>query len=432
MGTASFPNRQVTSIARPVNAANMASSAPSDAPRGAPIPFSEFVAIVAALMAMGAFGIDMMLPALPDIAQSLHVTVANHRQFVITVFGAGYGIGQLFHGPLVDRFGRRRMMIGSLAAYAALNVLAAISASFPLLLAARFFGGTAIAGSRIGMIAMVRDCFAGRAMAQIMSLAFMVFMAIPIIAPGLGAGILLFGNWRTIFWIIAGLALIVMVWVAIRIPETMLPEDRREIRLPAILAGWRATLSDRLSLGYTLATTALTACLYGYLGSIEQIMADGFGRPHLLIVIFALSAGMMMIGNMTNARLVMRIGTRRLSHGAVCAMIVVSAIHLAIALTGHETIITFAVLQALTFAAFSLSSANFSAMAMERMGHIAGTAASVQGFISLTFGSAIGTMIGQAFDGTTRPLTAGFLVAAVIAISLAFITERGRLFRPLA
>ncbi|MFT3977553.1 MAG: multidrug effflux MFS transporter [Sphingomonas bacterium] len=409
----------------------MATSQPPEASRGAPIPFGEFVALIAALMAMGALGIDTMLPALPDIGNALHVANPNHRQFVITVFGAGFGIGHIFHGPLVDRFGRRKMLIGALSFYAFVNVLAAVSASYPLLLASRFLGGTAVAGSRVATIAMVRDCFAGRAMAKIMSLAFMVFMAVPIVAPAFGSAILLIGTWRTIFWIVTGLAVAVMLWVAARMPETMAPEDRRDIHVPTIAAAWRAALTDRMSLGYTLAGTGMTASLYGYLGSIEQVVADAFHAPRALMVVFATSAAMMMMGNMMNARLVMRIGTRRLSHGAVCVMIAVTGLHLLIAALGHETLLIFGIFQALTLTTFALSSANFSAMAMERMGHIAGTASSVQGFISLTFGSMIGSLIGQAFDGTTRPLTAGFFIAAVLALLLAFVTERGRLFHPL-
>lgn len=416
---------------RPIgNAALMAASSPSDAPRGAPIPFGEFVALVAALMAMGALGIDTMLPALPDIGHSLHVANPNNRQFVITIFGIGFGIGQIFHGPLVDRYGRRRMLIGALTAYALMNVLAAISASFPLLLASRFVGGVAIAGARVATVAMVRDCYAGRAMAQIMSLAVMVFMAVPIIAPAFGTAILMIGTWRTMFWIVAGLALLVMTWVAMRMPETMLPEDRREIRVSTILSGWRTTFADRHSLGYTLATTALTAALYGYLGSIEQIMADTFGSPKLLMVIFGTSAGMMLVANLFNARLVMRLGTRRISHTAICVMILVTALHLGIAATGHETVVIFATLQAITLGCFALSSSNFSAMAMEKMGHIAGMASSAQGFVSLTFGSALGSLIGHAYNGTTIPLVASFMIAAVISLALAAVTERGRLFRP--
>ena len=400
------------------------------ADRGAPLAPVEFIALVASLMAMVALGIDTMLPALPAIGRALDVSDANNRQFVITVFGAGFGVAHLIHGPVTDRFGRRRVLIVSLVAYIAMNILAAIARDFTLLLVTRFLGGAAVAATRVATIAMVRDCYSGRAMARVMSLTFMVFMAIPVIAPALGAAILLFGDWRTIFWIIAGAALAVLGWIVRRLPETLDPADRRAIEIAPILAGWRQTLRDRQSIGYTLAGAALTAALYGYLGSIEQVMADTFGRPRLLVVIFATSAGLMAVANLMNARAVMRLGTRRLSHGAVAAMIVTSGLHLAIGLSGHETLLVFAVLQALTMAGFALASANFGAMAMEHMGHIAGTASSVQGFLAITFGALGGMVIGQAFDGTTAPLTAGFLAAALFALAMSAVVERGRLFRP--
>lgn len=398
------------------------------ADRGAPIPTREFIAIIASLMAMAALGIDTMLPALPDIGRALGVANANDRQYVITVFGVGFGIAQLIHGPLTDRFGRRRVLLVALLLYAAANVLAAVAQSFPLLLAARFFGGTCVAASRVATVAMVRDCFSGRSMARIMSLAFMVFMAVPVAAPALGAVILWVGDWRTIFWIIALSALLLAAWIALRLPETQHPEDRRPIELGAIVTGWRQTLGDRLSLGYTVAAAGLTGALYGYLGSIEQIMADTFGRPRLLIVVFATTAATMAIANLVNSRLVMRLGMRRLGHAAVAALAAISAVHLAVVLAGQETVWTFGIVQALTLACFALATSNFSSLAMERMGHIAGTASSVQGFLAVTLGSTLGMVIGTAYDGTTAPLTLGFLAAALLALVAAAMTERGRLF----
>lgn len=422
-------DRADSAIASPYGTPMLPADAPPSPDRGAPIPMREFIAIVAALMAMAALGIDTMLPALPDIGGDLDVTNPNNRQFVITVFGAGFGIAQLVHGPLADRYGRRRLLLVALVAYAATNVLAAIAGSFTLLLAARFLGGACVAASRVATVAMVRDCYSGRAMARIMSLAFMVFMAVPVAAPALGAAILWFGDWRLIFWAIGGAALLLAGWIALRLPETQHPEDRRPIEARAILAGWRATLADRLSLGYTLAAAALTGAMYGYLGSIEQIMADTFGRPHLLIVVFATTAGTMAVANLVNSRLVMRLGMRRLGHGAVAMLALASALHLALVLAGHETLVTFGVAQALTLACFALSTSNFSSLAMERMGHIAGTASSVQGFLAVTLGSAIGAMIGYAYDGTTAPLTLAFLTAGLVALAAAAVTERGRLFR---
>ncbi|MBB3475672.1 multidrug effflux MFS transporter [Sphingomonas sp. BK345] len=400
-------------------------AAPVAAP---PIPLPEFVALIAALMALTALGIDSMLPALPTIGAALGAPGANERQYVIGAFLIAFGAGQLLHGPLADRFGRRRSLLAALAVYAVANALCAMAGSFALLLAARIIAGLAIAAARVTTVAIVRDCFEGRAMARVMSMTFIVFMIVPVLAPGFGTIVLLFGGWRDIFWAVGGATLLVLAWFALRMPETLHAEDRHPFSLARLASGWKLTLSDRWSLGYTLAATALMGALYGYINSIQQVMADVFGRPRLLLLIFATTAGTMAVANLANARLVMRVGTRRLGHAAVVTLILVAGLHLLLALSGHETLVGFAVLQAVAMGCFGLSSSNFSAMAMEKMGHIAGTASSVQGFTSVTVGAAIGAMIGQHFDGTTVPLNAGFLFAGVAALAIVLVTERGRLF----
>lgn len=397
---------------------------------GAPIGFVEFVALVATMMALVALGIDSMLPALPAIGRSLGVASANARQFIVTAFVVGFGVAQLVHGPLADRFGRRRVLICSLAFYVVANIACATASSFALFLIARTTGGMAIAATRVAIVAIVRDCYHGRAMARVMSIVFMVFMAAPVLAPTFGQTVLLFGNWRAIFWTVAAVTLAVLVWFAWRMPETQHVEDRQSLAIARVAQGWRTTVLDRWSLGYTLATTALMGALYGYLNSIQQIMFDVFHRPALLAVIFATTAGTMAAANLLNARLVMRVGTRRISHGAVVGLVVLAAVHLALLASGHETLVAFAILQALTMGCFGLATSNFSAMAMENMGHIAGTASSVQGFASVTIGAAIGVVIGQAFDGSAAPLIAGFLVMGLVSLVTIAITERGRLFRP--
>lgn len=402
----------------------------AEAMRGAPIGFVEFVALVAALMSLTALGIDSMLPALSAIGTSLGITGANSRQFIVTAFVIGFGVAQLVHGPLADRYGRRTVLLWSLGLYAVANVACAAAGSFVLLLVARAAGGAVIAAARVATIALVRDCYHGRAMARVMSIAFMVFMIVPILAPTFGWAVLQFGNWRAIFGVIAVLTLGIMAWFWMRMPETLEPDNVLPITPQRILADWRQTLGDRLSLGYTLAATALMGSLYGYLNSIQQIMADVFHRPNLLALIFATTSVTMAVANLMNSRVVMRLGTRLISHGSLCALVVVSIIHLAAILIGWESLVSFAVFQALTLGCFGLAVSNFSAMAMENMGRIAGTASSVQGFVSVTAGAVIGAMIGQAFNGTTVPLVAGFLLAGLVALAFVALTERGRLFRP--
>lgn len=403
---------------------------PTPTPQGAPIGFVEFTAMVAALMALGALGIDTMLPALPAIGEALGVADENRRQFVITAFLLGFGVGQLLHGPLADRYGRRPVLVIALLAYAAANLVCAVSDSFAALLAARVLGGMAGAATRVVPVAIVRDRFEGRAMARVMSTAFIMFMIVPVLAPTLGAGLLLVSDWRFIFAVIAGLAVAVAAWFWVRMPETQHPGDRLPLSPARIVGGWHATVTDRLSLGYMLAAGAMQGGIYGYLNSIGQVVGDSFGRPGLLPLVFALTAGAITLSNFANARFVMQFGQRLLSHAAVCAVLLIATLHLIAYHAGLETLTVFIVLQALTLACFGLIGTNFSTMAMQNMGHIAGTASSVQGFASVMLGSLIGLWIGQAFDGTPAPMIAGFIAVSVLALGLAALTERGRLFQP--
>ncbi|AIT07030.1 major facilitator transporter [Sphingomonas taxi] len=419
----------------PTSAPALDGAAPAPAPHvagepaGAPIGFVEFVALVAALMSLAALGIDSMLPALPAIGRSLGIATENQRQFIVTAFVLGFGIAQLAHGPLADRFGRRTVLLWAIGGYVIANIACAVSASFVLLLAARVFGGAMVAATRVATVAMVRDCYHGRPMARVMSIAFMVFMIVPVLAPAFGQTVLLFANWRGIFWVVAGLSLVIWTWFFVRMPETLHADAQQPLSVRRVAGGWKQTLSDRWSLGYTLASTSLMGAHYGYLNSVQQIMFDTFKHPQLLAVMFAVTAALMAGANLTNARLVMRLGTRLISHSAVIGLVVLSAIHLAVALAGYETLVGFVILQALTMGCFGLATSNFSSMAMENMGGIAGTASSVQGFTSVTFGAVIGVVIGQAFDGSTAPLAAGFLICGVVALGVVAVTERGRLFR---
>jgi DHA1 family bicyclomycin/chloramphenicol resistance-like MFS transporter len=394
-----------------------------------PFGFREFVVMVASLMALGAMGVDAMLPALPEIGARLGVATENERQFVISIYLIGMGTGQLVHGPLADRFGRRPVMAAALLIYAVCNAVAAMSGSFELLLAARLSGGFAVAATRVVTVAIVRDCYAGRPMARVMSLVLIVFMIAPVLAPTLGQFILFFGSWRLIFAVIATLTAIVLAWFWYRMPETLAGE-RTPFSVRDLLGRYRTTLTDRSSLGYMLAATALQGALFGYVTSIQQIVTSVFDAAPELNLVFAGTAGMMALANLLNSRVVMRLGSRFLSHGAVATLIVLAMANLAIRAWGGENLLVFVLFQALTMGCFGLANANFSAMAMENMGAIAGTASSVQGFCTVTFGAIVGTLIGQSFEGTTVPLHLGFLCCGVVSLAIVAITERGRLFRP--
>jgi len=395
----------------------------------APIRFAEFVALIAALMAVGALGIDTMLPAFPQFARDLNATPADLPLIIVT-FSTGFGIAQIFHGPLADRFGRRPVLIGALAWYVVMNLLCALAGSLDLLLLARVLAGLGIAATRVVTIALIRDCYSGRAMARVTSLAVMTFMVFPIIAPSLGQLILALGSWRLIFNMVAVVSALVAAWFILRMPETLAPENRVPLEWSRLIANWRFTLADRQSLGYAAAVIGLQGALFGYITSIQPIVSTVFGRPDMLGLVFASCAVLMMCGNLLNSRIVMWLGMRRISHGAMLVLILAASVSLAVEHLGWETLWSFVAIQAVTMMCFGLAASNCSAMAMANMGAIAGTASSLQGFVITTGGAVIGGLIGRAFDGTTTPLHIGFLTAGIVALALAAIVERGRLFRP--
>lgn len=403
---------------------------PGEAANRSPIPMGEFVALIASIMALTALGIDSMLPALPAISDELGVTQPNHRQYVITAFMLGFAVAQLFHGPLADRFGRKPVIALALAFYVVTNAVAAFSGSFELLLLARAASGAAVAAGRVVTIALVRDCFQGRAMARVMSLAFMTFMIVPVLAPAWGQlMVIIFGSWRLIFGGIAIIAALVLIWFTTRMPETLASDAVQPLDLRAIWRGYGKMFRDRWAVGYTFATTAISGCFFSFIGSIQQIVYDVFGRPELLSAVFASVAGLMALGSFLNSRLVMRFGMRFLSHFALVLTTLLAVTHLVVILLGGENLWVFIALQAPMMAAMGLANSNFSAMAMENMGEIAGTASSLQGFIATMGAAVLGAVIGQAFDGTTVPLYLGFTLLGFTALAIVFVTERGKLFR---
>lgn len=393
------------------------------------IGFREFVAFVAALMAINALGIDSMLPALPEMGRSLGIPNENQRQWIIAAFVFGFGGAQLFYGPLADRFGRKPVLIGSIGLFVVTSIMAAFADSFATMIAARVLQGVSSASSRVLATSIVRDCYSGRRMAKVMSMAFIIFLGVPILAPTIGQLILFVAPWPWIFIFLAGFGAIVVVWAALRLPETLHPDNRRAIAPRELLDAARTVLTNRTSLGYTLASTLLFGSLLGFINSSQQIFTDAFRAPHLFTTVFALIAGMMGVGSYFNSRIVERLGMRRVSHSALIAFITITGTHLLVAANGFETIWSFALFQSMTMASFALAGSNFGSMAMEPVGHIAGTASSIQGFVSTMGGAAIGLLIGQSFDGTTVPVAAGFMAVGIVALIVVLITERGRLFR---
>lgn len=404
-------------------------ASPSSAQPHPGLGFRAFVFTIALLMALNALAIDAMLPALPQIGADLGVLADNDRQWVVTAYLLGFGGAQIVYGPLADRFGRKPLLLIGLVIYTVFGLLAALAPTFESLLAARVIQGIGAASLRVLAVSVVRDCYSGRTMARVMSLAFIVFLAVPIVAPSIGQLVLIFAEWRGIFLVLGAAGAAALVWCVFKLPETLHPEYRLPIRMGRIAAGFRETLTQRQAAGYMLAMMMITGALFGFINSAQQIFADTFGRPGVFPVAFAGIAGAIAVTSIVNARLVERLGMRFLSHVALFGFIGVAVLHTVIAALGHEAMWSFIALQAATMGFFGLIPGNFGAMAMQPLGHIAGTASSAQGLVTTVGGALIGFFIGQHYDGTTVPMSLGFVVCGVGALIFVLWAEKGRLFK---
>ena len=384
--------------------------------------------MLAALMALNSFAIDAMIPALPEIGQQLGVANANDTQLVVVAYFLGFGATQLIWGPLADRFGRRPILGAGITLYAAFALVCAMATTFPLLIAARVLQGASAAVTRVLVVAMVRDLFEGEEMARVMSLTFMVFMVMPVLAPSIGQAILLVAPWRAIFVVLAGYGLMMLAWSMVRLPETLHPEHRRSLKWRDIAAAAWTTMSEPQSRGYTLAMMLASGALVAYISSIQQIVAQAFGRPAAIGAVFAAIAAPMALASWTNSRVVGTFGLRRVGHSGVAAFAAVTIVHAVIGWTGRESLPLFVILQASAMIAFAFCSANLSTLAMEHMGRIAGTAASMQGVVATIGGGLIGFAIGRAFDGTAQPFLWGMAACATGAFVAILLTEPKRLF----
>jgi MFS transporter, DHA1 family, multidrug resistance protein len=392
------------------------------------IGFTEFVVLAAATMSTQAIAIDAILPAFPVIVQALQVENPNHGQWLVTTYMAGLGCGQLFWGLMSDRFGRRRILIGGLSLYVIAALICSLAGSFQTLLAWRFVHGLAAACVTVTR-SVIRDLYSGRDMARVMSLTFVVFLMVPMLAPSLGQAILLLAPWRYIFVVFACFAAVVATWGFLRLPETLHPEYRLTLDFKSISSAARLVLGTRSSMFYTLAMTVMFGSLMAYVAMVQQIFADVFHRASWMPSMFALCAISMGMAAFLNSRIVQRLGMRLISHTALLAFIAVTGLHTLIAVLSLETMWTFVAFQAATMACFSLSVSNFGAMAMEPMGAVAGIAASVQGFISTFAGALLGAFIGRMYNGSTVPLATGAVACGLVSLGFVLLAEHGHLFK---
>jgi len=387
--------------------------------------FAEFVAIIALMMAVTAISIDNLLPAFPAIEARFAVPDPNRLQLLVYVYMIGFGFAQIVYGPVSDALGRRPVLLASLAIYV-------VAPSFGWLLAARIIQGIGAAGGRVLSVAIVRDRFAGREMASVMSLTMMVFLIVPMIAPAIGGMMLALGSWVYVFVSMLVLAFWLTLWFSLRMPETLHPEYRRPLSPAATWEAIRLTLKTRVAVGYATALGLMTGCIMGYVGSAQQVFDTGlYHLGPLFPLAFGLVAGAMGAATLINARVVRRLGMRAMSHSGVIAFTLVGLVQVGVGLAyrGHPPLALFLSILAVNQFLISFAMPNFNALALEPLGAIAGTASSFLGFYTTILGALCGFLIGQSFDGTVLPVAIGYASLGALALLVVAWTERGRLFR---
>jgi DHA1 family bicyclomycin/chloramphenicol resistance-like MFS transporter len=392
--------------------------------------FPEFVVVIASIMALNPFAMDMMMPALPNMGSTFQIPVPNRMQEVLSIFLIGFGLGQFVMGTLSDRFGRRPVLLGGMIVYCIASVLAISAPTFEGLLLARVLQGLGTSATRVIATSIVRDCYTGRRMASVMSLAMMVFIAVPVIAPSFGQALMLWISWRGIFVVLTVYGALALIWSALRMPETLPASERKPLVPGEILSAFRQTVTNRQTLGYAVAAGAIQGTIFGFVFTAQQVFTGIYHLGRYFPLAFAAIAIGFAIAGFVNARLVGRIGMRVMSHSALIGFVVVAAAMFAAVNVTTLPLAALLAISALMMFGSGLMFANFTAMAMEPQGHIAGTASSLYGSITTLLGIGIGTVMGQDYDGTLLPFATGFFVCALAALATVAATEKGRLFQP--
>ena len=390
---------------------------------------TELLWMMAMLMALNAFGIDAILPALDALAADLSVS-GNDRQFVIGVYLLTGGIGSLVPGALADRFGRRPILLGAVAVYIVLSILSALAPTYDALIAVRGCQGFFAAGIVALPPAIIRDRVGGDKMAKMMSMIFVIFLMVPAVAPTVGEGILQIGNWRAIFGFMAVLGVLMGAWVYISLPESLSPDNVQPIRPRTMAVNMTRALSTPSVAGYVIGSALVFGALFGFINSSQQLITETFGAGEIFPLVFAICAGSMALASWSNSRIVERFGARRVSHTALFGFIIVAAAQVMFAFQPDEQLWHFVPLMAINMALLGFIGSNFGAIAMNPFFAIAGAASSAHGFVRMTTAALLGGAIGYAYDGTARPLALALLASGLICLVLVLLSEKGKLFGP--
>ena len=386
------------------------------------LPYWEFIILVSIMFGMIAFGTDTMLPAFPDIANDLELLNVNKAQLIISSFILGTGLGQLISGPISDTFGRKPIITIGLMIFILACIAAYYAETLEMMLVARFIQGLGISAPRTVTMALIRDLYSGRKMAQVMSLAMAIFVLVPALAPSIGQLLFINFGWRSIYVAFIAFALIGLLWLNLRQPETLPFEQRKKLSSTEFLRAFKVVITNAAVVKYTVTLALGFGALFGYLNSAQQIFVDTLGAGMKFPMYFAIISILAAPASFLNAALVMKYGMKLLATIGFALQIIFAIITILIInqdfISMEWLLVIFISWSVIAFFLKGLYFGNLNALAMEPMGEIAGMASAIIGASATMLGILIAIPIGLAFNGTATPVLFGYITCSSLALIL--------------
>ena len=389
-------------------------------------PTPQYITLLALTIATVALATDVMLPALGLMGQAFHLSQINDTQYVVSVFFLGFALGQFVVGPLSDSLGRRPVVLWGFALFILGCVISIIAETWSMMLIGRFLQGLGASAPRVVSVAIIRDDYEGRVMARIMSIIMAIFIIVPTLAPSLGQMLIYLGGWRMAFWGLVLVALPNAIWFFIAMPESLDKAKRIPFSLGNIGHGLGVILRNPVTMGYTIASGFIFGPFLGYLSTTQQIFQTTFDKGDYFALYFAVAALSLGSASLFNARLVMRMGMRRLSTIAIIGLTVWSMMLVVIfnyAYSGMPDFTLFMLWLLVTFLFLGILFGNLTALAMEPLGAFAGLGSAFVGALSTLISLPLGWMVSDLYDGTVMPLVAGFASLGFVTLIVMMGTE---------
>ncbi|MEM0931434.1 MAG: multidrug effflux MFS transporter [Bacteroidota bacterium] len=390
-------------------------------------PSFEFMALMAALMSIVALSIDTLLPAIPNIGQTINSLDPTQNQKLITMIFLGLGVGQLFFGPLSDSCGRKPVVYLGMAVFGIASFICLWAPSLEWMIVGRILQGIGLSVARSIAISIIRDTYNGNLMARVMSFVTAFFILVPVIAPSLGKIILDIANWQAIFYVQLICTLIVGLWFWKRQPETLRPEYKIPFSSTVFVDGLKEFMRYRETVAFTLASGFITGAFLVYLSASQHIFEDLYGLKDSFPYIFAGLSISIGLSTFSNGTLVLRYGMWKLSYMALLVFCLVALLFVFLFWgTGNPNVIILIVFLSLQFFCLGFMWGNFRSIAMQPIGHIAGIGAAINGFISTVISIPIATFIGSFVEDTVLPLFMGLAVCGIISVVIFRMAKKSK------